>query len=158
MEENINDSSTVQSCNIPIPIDISKSLFSTICCCLWVFGSNHYAEGLVGRIIDQYCLTWNLITYIYCSGYPLSRIDLHNPYSGTESSTISDSFRILTLLFIEDPTVTVKYRTAVLNLCSCVKLDSLSLRFSQFSGCWLILSVYIIMSFDFPFIRLFGVR
>ena len=33
-----------------------------------------------------------------------------------------------------------------------------SLRFSQFSGCWLILSVYIIMSFDFPFVRLFGVR
>ena len=30
------------------------------------------------------------------------------------------------------------------------------LRFSQFSGCWLILSVYIIMSFDFPFVRLFG--
>ena len=33
-----------------------------------------------------------------------------------------------------------------------------SLRFSQFSGCWLILSVYIIMSFDFPFVGLFGVR
>ena len=33
-----------------------------------------------------------------------------------------------------------------------------SLRFSQFSGCWLILSVYILMSFDFPFERLFGVR
>jgi hypothetical protein len=33
-----------------------------------------------------------------------------------------------------------------------------SLRFLQFSGCWLILSVYIIMSFDFPFLRLFGVR
>jgi hypothetical protein len=33
-----------------------------------------------------------------------------------------------------------------------------SLRFSQFSGCWLILSVYIIMSFYFPFVRLFGVR
>ena len=33
-----------------------------------------------------------------------------------------------------------------------------SLRFSQFSGCWLILSVYIIMSFDFPFVRLFGVQ
>jgi hypothetical protein len=28
----------------------------------------------------------------------------------------------------------------------------------QFSGCWLILSVYILMSFDFPFVRLFGVR
>jgi hypothetical protein len=39
---------------------------------------------------------------------------------------------------------------------SCTK--SGLLRFSQFSGCWLILSVYIIMSFDFPFIRLFGVR
>jgi hypothetical protein len=33
-----------------------------------------------------------------------------------------------------------------------------SLRFSQFSGCWLILSVYILMSFDFPFVRLLGVR
>ena len=33
-----------------------------------------------------------------------------------------------------------------------------SLRFSQFSDCWLILSVYILMSFDFPFVRLFGVR
>jgi hypothetical protein len=33
-----------------------------------------------------------------------------------------------------------------------------SLRFSQFSGCWLILSVYILMSFDFPFVRLFRVR
>ena len=33
-----------------------------------------------------------------------------------------------------------------------------SLRFSQFSGCWLILSVYIIMNFDFLFVRLFGVR
>jgi hypothetical protein len=33
-----------------------------------------------------------------------------------------------------------------------------SWRFSQFSGCWLILSVYILMSFDFPFVRLFGVR
>ena len=33
-----------------------------------------------------------------------------------------------------------------------------SLRFSQFSGCWLILSVYILLSFDFPYVRLFGVR
>jgi hypothetical protein len=32
-----------------------------------------------------------------------------------------------------------------------------SLRF-QFSGCWMILSVYIPLSFDFPFVRLFGVR
>jgi hypothetical protein len=33
---------------------------------------------------------------------------------------------------------------------------SRSLRFSQFSGCWLIVSVYIITSLDFPFVRLFG--
>ena len=34
-----------------------------------------------------------------------------------------------------------------------------SLRFSQFSGRWLILSVYILMSFYFPFVlRLLGVR
>jgi hypothetical protein len=32
-----------------------------------------------------------------------------------------------------------------------------SLRFSQFSGCWLILSVYILMTFEFPFVRLLGV-
>jgi hypothetical protein len=32
------------------------------------------------------------------------------------------------------------------------------MQISQFSGCLLILSVYIIMSFDFPFVRLFGVR
>ena len=36
---------------------------------------------------------------------------------------------------------------------ACTKIGSL--RFSQFSGCWLILSVYILMSFDFPFVRLF---
>jgi hypothetical protein len=33
-----------------------------------------------------------------------------------------------------------------------------SLLFSQFSVCWLILSVYILMSFDFSFVRLFGVQ
>ena len=41
--------------------------------------------------------------------------------------------------------------------CQCFWI-TVSLRFSQFSDCWLILSVYIIMSFDFPFGRLFGVR
>jgi hypothetical protein len=37
-------------------------------------------------------------------------------------------------------------------------MDDQDAMFIQFSGCWLILSVYIIMSFDFPFVRLFGVR
>jgi hypothetical protein len=59
-----------------------------------------------------------------------------------------------------------------LNLFSCLShimtyisnaigLDFFQVRvitFSQFSGCWLILSVYVIMSFDLPFVRLFGVR
>ena len=40
---------------------------------------------------------------------------------------------------------------------SCIPVV-LGTTFSQFSGCWLILSVYIIMSFYFPFVRLFGVR
>jgi len=39
---------------------------------------------------------------------------------------------------------------------TCTKSESL--RFSQFSGWWLIFSLYIIMSFGFPFVRLFGVR
>jgi hypothetical protein len=43
----------------------------------------------------------------------------------------------------------------VLYLQSCITLcESL---WNWFSGCWPILSVYIIMSFDFPFVRLFGV-
>ena len=42
------------------------------------------------------------------------------------------------------------------NTCKQIQIESL--RFSQFSGCWLILSVYIIMSFDIPFVRLIGVR
>ena len=33
-----------------------------------------------------------------------------------------------------------------------------SLRFSQFSGCWLIFSVCMLVGFDFPFVGLFGVR
>jgi hypothetical protein len=42
-----------------------------------------------------------------------------------------------------------------INHINCVLVyKSGSLRFSQFSGCWLILSVYILMSFDFPFVML----
>jgi hypothetical protein len=53
----------------------------------------------------------------------------------------------VTLMFDPD----TRYNTS----CACFCLWCL---FSQFSGCWLILSVYILMSFDFPFVRLFGVR
>ena len=43
-------------------------------------------------------------------------------------------------------------------LCVWFTVETQVVKFSQFSGCWLILSVYILMSFDFPFGRLFGVR
>ena len=42
--------------------------------------------------------------------------------------------------------------------CSEIKKGIKRLKNSKKEGCWLILSVYIIMSFDFPFVRLFGVR
>jgi hypothetical protein len=60
----------------------------------------------------------------------------------------------ITLWYISGAQLTPNIRRLYLNACT----KSGSLRFSQFSGCWLILSVYIIMSFDFPFVRLFGVR
>jgi hypothetical protein len=56
----------------------------------------------------------------------------------------------LALSNLIQPTISLVFRNA------CTK--SGSLRFSQFSGCWLILCVYILMSFDFPFVRLFGVQ
>jgi hypothetical protein len=48
------------------------------------------------------------------------------------------------------------YKVYGLGMWSNTCTKSGSLRFSQFSGCWLILSVYILTSFDFPFVRLFG--
>ena len=77
---------------------------------------------------------------------------------------------ILPILFLYLNTVIVTAETFESGRFGALKSDSThhffrnadtkseSLRFSQFSGCWLILSVYIIMSFDFPFVRLFGVR
>ena len=58
--------------------------------------------------------------------------------------------------FLFTTKINVKFWYDVLHLNACTK--SGSLQFSQFSGCWLILSVYILMNFDFPFVRLFGVR
>ena len=86
-------------------------------------------------------LRW-LLFYLFCSSIvtntvivtaePLNRIE-----SGRFGALNSDS----THHFLEMPVQ-----------------KSGSLRCSQFCGCWLILSVYILMSFDFPFGRLFGVR
>jgi hypothetical protein len=86
-------------------------------------------------------LLWQLF-YLFCSSIvintvivtaePLSRIE-----SGKFGALKSDSTHHF-------------FRNA------CTK--SGSLRFSQFSGCWLILSVCMLMSFDFPCVGLFGVR
>jgi hypothetical protein len=35
---------------------------------------------------------------------------------------------------------------------------SITIYINLTDSCWLILSVFILMSFDFPFVRLFGVR
>jgi hypothetical protein len=47
---------------------------------------------------------------------------------------------------------------AIIQFCESVHLVPSYDVYMLFSGCWLILSVYMIVSFDFPFVRLFGVR
>jgi hypothetical protein len=46
----------------------------------------------------------------------------------------------------------------LLYLFICLIINGLIAVYRTFSRCWLILSVYILMSFDFRFVRLFGVR
>ena len=50
----------------------------------------------------------------------------------------------------------LKKKTCVYTITTHINTNSMShlIYMSQFSGCWLILSVYILMSFDFPFVRL----
>jgi hypothetical protein len=66
-------------------------------------------------------------------------------------------FEWMTFMYLSLPSCNCKRIPQLQNLIqpifrnACTK--SGSLRFSQFSGCWLILSVYILMSFDFPFVR-----
>jgi hypothetical protein len=85
-------------------------------------------------------LLWQLF-YLFCSSIVINTVIVTaEPLSRNESGRFgalkSDSTHHL-------------FRNA------CTKSESL--RFSQFSDCWLILSVYILTSFDFPFGRLFGV-
>jgi hypothetical protein len=68
----------------------------------------------------------------------------------------SDSRNLWTVMREGDFGALKSYSTHHFFRNACTK--SGSLPFSQFSGCWLIFSVYIIMCFDFPFVRLFGVR
>jgi hypothetical protein len=55
-----------------------------------------------------------------------------------------------TTLLIRKGINRIQVRFNFVNWYACTK--SGALRFSQFSGFWLVLSVYIIMSFDFPFV------
>ena len=125
------------------------------------------------------CSPWPYSTN--CSPWPYSTNCSPRPYSTNFSPRSNSAYfsswlnftTILPILFLYLNTVTVTAGTFERNESGrfgALKSDSThhsfrnactksgSLRFSQFSGCWLILSVYIIMSFDFPFVRLFGVR
>jgi hypothetical protein len=83
-------------------------------------------------------LLWHLF-YLFCSSIVINTVIVWQPETlsrnerGRFGASKSDSTHIF-------------FRNA------CTK--SGSLRFSQFSGCWLILSVYILMSFDFPFCKI----
>ena len=81
-------------------------------------------------------LRWPLF-YLFCSSIVINAVI-------SNSTTIS----------LEMPVPSQGHYGFFRNACT----KSGSLRFTLFSGCWLILSVYILMSFDFPFGKLFGVR
>ena len=108
----------------------------------WVYAAsiavNRY---LTSTILHEYPLPLSWVTVWY--------LCLVNRYFA--STTLHES--VFSLLFM---TECYLFSTHHFFRNACTK--SGSLRFSQFSGCWLILSVYIIMSLDFPFVRLFGVR
>jgi hypothetical protein len=82
-------------------------------------------------------------------------------YNNSTTTSVFQNCRLYTVIsdtyFGSFTIFSFSYKILLLfDLNACTK--SGSLRFSQFSGCLLILSVYIIMSFDFPFVRLLGVR
>jgi hypothetical protein len=115
-------------------------------------GSAHWllsADSQVSKVIKVFLtftslnlvLLWQLF-YLFCSNIVINTVIVT---TGTLSRNESGRFGAL-----KSDSTHHFFRNA------CTK--SGSLRFSQFSGCWLILSVYILMSFDFPFVRLFGVR
>ena len=79
-------------------------------------------------------LLWQLF-YLFCSSVDINTVIVTaEPLSRNESGRFGAFKSYSTHHFFRN---------------ACTK--SGSLRFSQFSGCWLILSVYILMSFDFSF-------
>jgi uncharacterized membrane protein len=127
---------------------------------IFVLNTNHWKSIThISSIID--INRFALLTFMGCQSSNLNfklLFSHHTEYwSGTVIFVIIWYFSMLSRSFIENRFGALKsdlnhhfFRNA------CTKWGSL--RFSQFSGCWLILSVYILMSFDFPFVRLFGVR
>ena len=92
------------------------------------------------------------ITYIFCIGWKFLLVW----YWQVTMSLIEFYLYKLKQIHVDKLDVEVCGFFNLINLFRNACTKSGSLRFSQFSGCWLILSVYIIMSFDFPIVRLFG--
>ena len=91
------------------------------------------SESIFGVAYFVFFHAWqNKITY-FMTDYYQSNSNESGRFGALKSNSTNHSFR---------------------NACT----KSGSLRFSQFCGFWLILSVYIFMIIDFPFVRLFGVR
>jgi hypothetical protein len=104
---------------------------------------NHYFLDLLQfcHICLRECVIF-LLFYLFCSSIVINTVIVTaEPLSRNESGRFGALKSDSTHHFFRN---------------TCTK--SGSFRFSQFSGCWLILSVYLLMSFDFPFGRLFGVR
>jgi hypothetical protein len=111
------------------PTWISNVICGVLFICLMIWGER--------RVLLKLVLLWQLF-YLFCFSIVINTVIVtagtFEPRFGALKSDSTHHF----------------FRNA------CTK--SGSLRFSQFSGCWLIFSVYILMSFDFPVGRLFGVR
>jgi hypothetical protein len=125
-------------------LDIWVVIYSIVC---FLISESSYIRlsisWYLGRRLDD-CLFLDiwvdiyLIVYFLISGWPLSRLSI------TLSRNESGRFGAL-----KSDTTHNFFRNA------CIKLGSL--RFLHLFGCCLIYSVYLIMCFDFPFVRLFGV-
>jgi hypothetical protein len=117
-------------------------------------------------ILSVICVIWisslySICQWLYYLIFSWFNVPLYEPSVKFDMTSLDD---LMQLLPIEVDCTPLSTRFGALisdsthhffrNACT----KSGSLRFSQFSGCWLILSVYILMSFDFPFVRLLGVR
>jgi hypothetical protein len=134
---------SIERVSISATVESTRYGLSTVTCPV-------YINTLLAYMKTYICIKrfWYLQTFLTMMAAMLKFMFIYN-----ELMILDDkSFRKCVCVF-EATLTRSKINLEFVYLCK-----SGSLRFSQFSGCWLILSVYIIMSFDFPFVRLFGVR